>query len=61
MYRSEEFDAIPITSSLRLDGGVSSYLDGVSFECIEVANNRIVLGVCASDGLACSLGSSRNM
>jgi hypothetical protein len=34
---------------------------GVSFECLEVANNRIVLGVCASDGLACSLGSSRNM
>jgi hypothetical protein len=31
MYRSEEFDAIPITSSLYLDGVVSSYLDGVVF------------------------------
>ena len=31
MYRSEEFDAIPITSSLCLDVVVSSYLDVVVF------------------------------
>jgi hypothetical protein len=32
-----------------------------SFMGIEVANNRIVPQCCAFDGLACSLGSSRNM
>ena len=51
MYRSEEFDAIPITSSLclgvvvpsYLDGVASSYLDGVLFwERIEGADNCIV-------------------
>ena len=32
------------------------------FDCIEVANNRIVApSVCEFDRLACSLGSSRNM
>jgi hypothetical protein len=31
MYPSEEFDAIPITSSLYLDVVVSSYLDVVAF------------------------------
>ena len=35
MYRSEEFDAIPITSSLRLDLVVSSYLDVVASSYLE--------------------------
>ena len=34
---------------------------GSSLECIEVANNRIVLQYCAFDGRACGLSSTRNM
>jgi hypothetical protein len=48
MYGSEEFDAIPITSSLCLDVVVSSYLDVAVFDCIELADNRIVASVSAN-------------